>query len=118
MMPSKTALFRARAVPMKWRGSRCIWPPKTRSGSPAPSYPSMAVFPPLEGALSHVDLDLFEPFDGLIEIEVLGRRVEVPDNNCLLRSLQYVAGDSIAYGRFCWNDECGNCEVTCVSPGT
>ncbi|HKY31308.1 MAG TPA: 2Fe-2S iron-sulfur cluster-binding protein [Candidatus Polarisedimenticolia bacterium] len=65
-----------------------------------------------------VDLDLFEPFDGLIEIEVLGRRIEVPDNNCLLRSLQYVAGDAIARGRFCWNDECGNCEVTCLSPET
>ena len=62
-----------------------------------------------------VDLDLFEPFDRLIEIHVVGRRLEVPDNNCLLRSLQYVAGDAIAYGRFCWNDECGNCEVTCVS---
>jgi hypothetical protein len=63
-----------------------------------------------------VDLDLFEPFDGLIEIEVLGHTIQVPDNNCLLRSLQYVAGETIAYGRFCWNDECGNCEVTCQSP--
>lgn len=62
-----------------------------------------------------VDLDLFEPFDGLIEIDVLGHKIQVPDNNCLLRSLQYVAGESIAYGRFCWNDECGNCEVTCES---
>jgi len=65
--------------------------------------------------MKEVDLDLFEPFDGLIQIEVLGHALEVPDNNCLLRSLQYVAGESIAYGRFCWNDECGNCEVTCVS---
>ncbi|MGH9870145.1 MAG: 2Fe-2S iron-sulfur cluster-binding protein [Candidatus Polarisedimenticolia bacterium] len=62
-----------------------------------------------------VDLDQFEPFDGLIQIEVLGHTIEVPDNNCLLRSLQYVAGEAIAYGRFCWNDECGNCEVTCLS---
>jgi len=68
--------------------------------------------------MKEVDLSLFEPFDHLIEIEILGRRLEVPDNNCLLRSLQYVAGDSIAYGRFCWNDECGNCEVTCVTPET
>jgi len=65
--------------------------------------------------VKQVDLDLFEPFDGLIQIDVLGHALEVPDNNCLLRSLQYVAGDAIAYGRFCWNDECGNCEVTCVS---
>ncbi|MFQ5700245.1 MAG: hypothetical protein ACE5HU_00185 [Acidobacteriota bacterium] len=63
-----------------------------------------------------VDLDLFEPFDELIEIEVLGHRIEVPENNCLLRSLQYVLGEAIAYGRFCWNDECGNCEMTCIFP--
>ncbi|HEY3176461.1 MAG TPA: 2Fe-2S iron-sulfur cluster-binding protein [Candidatus Polarisedimenticolia bacterium] len=68
--------------------------------------------------MKEVDLDMFEPFDGLIQIEVLEHTLEVPDNNCLLRSLQYVAGESIAYGRFCWNDECGNCEVTCVSPET
>ncbi|HET9480714.1 MAG TPA: 2Fe-2S iron-sulfur cluster-binding protein [Candidatus Polarisedimenticolia bacterium] len=46
---------------------------------------------------------------------MLGRTIEVPENNCLLRALQYVAGESIAYGRFCWNDECGNCEVTCAT---
>ena len=68
--------------------------------------------------MKEVDLDLFEPFDGLIRSEILDRVIEVPDNNCLLRSLQYVAGEAIAYGRFCWNDECGNCEVTCVSPET
>lgn len=68
--------------------------------------------------MKQVDLDLFEPFDGLIQIDVLGHALEVPDNNCLLRSLQYVAGETIAYGRFCWNDECGNCEVTCVSAET
>src|SRR5262245_46894859 len=68
--------------------------------------------------MKEVDLDLFEPFERLIRIEVLGRSIEVPENNCLLRSLQYVAGEAIAYGRFCWNDECGNCEVTCLSPVT
>ena len=68
--------------------------------------------------MKDVDLDLFEPFDGLVPIEVLGRPLEVPDNNCLLRSLQYVAGEAIACGRFCWNDECGNCEVTILTAGT
>jgi len=68
--------------------------------------------------LKQVDLDLFEPFEELIEIEILGHPLEVPENNCLLRALQYVAAESIAYGRFCWNDECGNCEVQCVSPET
>jgi len=64
------------------------------------------------------DLDLFEPFDGLIPVTICGRTYEIPDRNCLLRSLQYVAGDAIACGRFCWNDECGNCEVTRISPET
>ncbi|HZI95035.1 MAG TPA: 2Fe-2S iron-sulfur cluster-binding protein [Patescibacteria group bacterium] len=68
--------------------------------------------------MKQVDLDLFEPFDALVRIDILGHSVEVPDNNCLLRSLQYIAGESIAYGRFCWNDECGNCEVTCISEET
>lgn len=68
--------------------------------------------------MKDVDLDLFEPFEHLIEVEITGRRLQLPENNCLLRSLQYVAGDAIACGRFCWNDECGNCEVTCVSPET
>lgn len=63
-----------------------------------------------------VDLDLFEPFDGLVEVTVCGRSYELPDSNCLLRALQYVAGDAIARGRFCWNDECGNCEVTLQAP--
>ncbi len=52
----------------------------------------------------------------LIEIEILGHRVEIPENNTLLRALQYIAGDAIAFGRFCWNDECGNCEMVCVKP--
>jgi hypothetical protein len=66
--------------------------------------------------VKEVNLDLFEPFDALIPIEVLGRTLDVPENNCLLRALQFVAGDMIASGRFCWNDECGNCQVTCVAP--
>ncbi len=30
----------------------------------------------------------------------------------LLRSLQYLAPEAIAYGRFCWNEECQYCRIT------
>ncbi|HKX84994.1 MAG TPA: 2Fe-2S iron-sulfur cluster-binding protein [Pyrinomonadaceae bacterium] len=55
--------------------------------------------------------DLFEPFDRLIEIEICGRRCSVPENNSILRGLQYLDIDAISYGDFCWNGECLNCQV-------
>jgi hypothetical protein len=54
--------------------------------------------------------DLYEPYERLIEIRVLGRVFHVPENNLLLRQLQYVAPD-IGSGRYCWNGECRYCEV-------
>ena len=54
--------------------------------------------------------DLYEPYERLIVLEVLGRTFEVPENNLLLRQLAYVAAD-IAWGRYCWNGECRYCEV-------
>lgn len=55
---------------------------------------------------------LFRPYDKLVKITVKGREVEVPDNNMVLRALQYVASENIAYGRFCWNEECQYCRIT------
>ena len=57
-----------------------------------------------------VDSDLFEPYERLIEIEVLGRRVSVPENNRLLRCFQFLSMKSISYGDFCWNGDCTNCQ--------
>jgi hypothetical protein len=54
--------------------------------------------------------DLYEPYDRLIKIEILGKTIEVPDNNLLLRQLAFVAPD-IAWGKYCWNGECRYCEV-------
>ena len=54
---------------------------------------------------------MFRPYEKLIKIQVLDRIFEVPENNPLLRSLQYVAAERIAYGRFCWNEECQYCRV-------
>ena len=55
--------------------------------------------------------DFYEPYEKLIRIVVLGREFEVPENNLLLRQLQFVAED-IGSGRYCWNGECRYCEVT------
>jgi len=55
---------------------------------------------------------LFRPYEKLVKITVKGRTLEVPDNNMVLRALQYVAQENIAYGRFCWNEECQYCRIT------
>jgi len=55
---------------------------------------------------------LFRPYERLIKITLLGKEFEVPEGNMLLRALQYLAPEGIAYGRFCWNEECQYCRVT------
>ena len=59
--------------------------------------------------------DVYEPWQRLIRIVVLGRRLEVPEKNLLLRQLQYVAED-VGMGRYCWNAECRYCEVSYQRP--
>jgi len=58
-----------------------------------------------------IESDLLDPFEKLITIEVLGRRVEVPEKNRLLRCFQYLSLNTISYGDFCWNGECTNCQI-------
>lgn len=54
--------------------------------------------------------DFYEPYDRLIPIVILGKAFRVPENNLLLRQMQFVSPD-IGYGRYCWNGECRNCEI-------
>ena len=54
--------------------------------------------------------DFYEPYEKLIPIVVLGKVLKVPENNLLLRQMQFVS-DDIGYGRYCWNGECRYCEV-------
>ncbi|MDT5270411.1 MAG: hypothetical protein QOH49_2597 [Acidobacteriota bacterium] len=56
------------------------------------------------------DPDLFDPYERLVEIEVLGRSVRVPERNRLLRCFQYLSIQTISYGDFCWNGDCTNCQ--------
>ncbi len=55
---------------------------------------------------------VFRPYERLVKITVKGREYEVPDGNMLLRAFQFLAPDTIPYGRFCWNEECQYCRVT------
>jgi hypothetical protein len=59
--------------------------------------------------------DYYEAWEKLIRIVVLGKVLEVPENNLLLRQLQYVAED-VGMGRYCWNGECRYCEVSYRRP--
>lgn len=55
--------------------------------------------------------DIFAPYEKLIEIDILGEKQLVPENNSLLRCFQFLAMENISYGEFCWNGECINCQV-------
>jgi hypothetical protein len=58
-----------------------------------------------------MDPALLEPYTRLVRLVILGHVFEVPENNLMLRQMQYVAED-IGYGKYCWNAECRYCEVT------
>lgn len=58
-----------------------------------------------------MNIDIFEPFEKLVEIEILGEVREVPENNYLLRCFQFLGLETISYGDFCWNGDCANCQV-------
>jgi hypothetical protein len=60
--------------------------------------------------------DVYEPWEKLIRLVVLGKVLEVPEKNLLLRQLQYVA-EEVGMGRYCWNAECRYCEVHYTMPG-
>ena len=55
--------------------------------------------------------EIFEPYERLIEIEICGKTYKVPENNSILRGLQFLDMEAISYGDFCWNGECLNCQV-------
>ena len=55
--------------------------------------------------------DLLDPYEKLINLEIMGTEVSVPEKNRLLRCFQYLSINTISYGDFCWNGECTNCQV-------
>jgi hypothetical protein len=57
--------------------------------------------------------EIFRPYEKLVEITVLGKTFLVPEKNSLLRAFQFISPETIPYGRFCWNQECQYCKVSC-----
>jgi hypothetical protein len=60
---------------------------------------------------SLTESDLLDPYEKLVKVEILGKQVQVPERNRLLRCFQYLSLNSISYGDFCWNGECTNCQI-------
>jgi hypothetical protein len=58
----------------------------------------------------------FRPYEKLVEITLLGKKFHVPERNSLLRCFQFISPETIPYGRFCWNQDCQYCRVTCQLP--
>jgi len=58
-----------------------------------------------------IDNDAFNPYEKLIEIDILGDKHRVPENNSILRGFQFLKPQEISEGEFCWNGECINCQV-------
>lgn len=61
--------------------------------------------------VGEISSDLLDPYEKLLEIQVLDRVVNVPEKNRLLRCFQYLSINTISYGDFCWNGECTNCQI-------
>jgi hypothetical protein len=56
-------------------------------------------------------MDIFEPFEQLLEIEILGEIRAVPENNSSLRCFQFLSMKTVSYGEFCWNGDYANCRI-------
>lgn len=55
--------------------------------------------------------EIFEPFEKLVEIEICGKKYNVPENNQLLRCFQFLSMETVSMGEFCWNGDCANCQI-------
>ena len=55
--------------------------------------------------------EMFAPFERLIEIEILGRKFNVPEKNSILRGFQFLRTHEISNADLCWNGDCLNCQV-------
>jgi hypothetical protein len=58
----------------------------------------------------------FRPYERLVKIKLLGKTVEVPEKNSLLRCFQFLSPETIPYGRFCWNQDCQYCRIRAKLP--
>jgi predicted molibdopterin-dependent oxidoreductase YjgC len=54
---------------------------------------------------------LYRPYEKLVQISIQGKKFKVPENNTCLRAFQFLSPETVAYGRFCWNQECQTCRI-------
>ena len=53
-----------------------------------------------------------------MQIEIEGAYFSVPKGEVLLACIQYIVRDEVpVLGRFCWSNECGNCEMSVAKTG-
>ena len=74
-------------------------------------FEQVAIILPLPMSEQSAGSDLLDPYEKLINLEIMGHEVSVPEKNRLLRCFQYLSINTISYGDFCWNGECTNCQV-------
>jgi NADH dehydrogenase/NADH:ubiquinone oxidoreductase subunit G len=55
--------------------------------------------------------DILAPYEKLITIILCGREYDVPENNSILRCLQFLDIEHISHADLCWNGDCLNCQV-------
>jgi len=55
--------------------------------------------------------DILQPYERLVEIDIMGDKREVPENNSLLRCFQFLSPDTVSYSDLCWNGTCMDCQV-------
>ncbi len=82
--------------------------PETLGVAPSNAFP--------RGNWTSVMSEPFRPYEKLVEITLLGNKFQVPERNSLLRCFQFISPETIPYGRFCWNQDCQYCRVTCQLP--
>ncbi|MCK6551542.1 hypothetical protein L6R52_37255 [Myxococcota bacterium] len=79
-----------------------------------PGAPSDVV--PYDGRHSEDDLELFGPYRALYRIEIEGHAHLVPEDNVVLRCMQYVEMYTrtvrMPWRDYCWNNTVGCCEMT------
>lgn len=53
----------------------------------------------------------------MVTLHIKGRPHPVPQGELLLSAIQFLLRKEVpVLGRFCWNNECGNCELTAIGP--
>ncbi|MGH9947735.1 MAG: 2Fe-2S iron-sulfur cluster-binding protein [Pyrinomonadaceae bacterium] len=55
--------------------------------------------------------EIFEPYERLIDITVCGETRRVPENNTILRCLQFLHMEAVSDSELCWNGDCLDCQV-------